>query len=97
MPRGIGYSSALLIGGFACTFGLFAGQWVLAAVALGVALALALGVFIESGPGSAKEVALIATLTGIAVAGRLLDWLGTSREKGTAFAPRSLGEEEMMY
>ena len=44
----------------------------LAAIVLGAALALALAVFVESGPGSAKEVALIATLTGIAVAGRLL-------------------------
>ena len=56
----------------ALALGFVSGQWVMAAIALGVALAVALGAFVESGPDSAKEVALIATLTGIAVAGRLL-------------------------
>jgi energy-coupling factor transport system substrate-specific component len=68
----LGYGLALLLAVSALAFGFVSGQWVLAAIALGVSLALALGAFVESGPDSAKEVALIATLTGIAVAGRLL-------------------------
>ncbi len=72
MRRGLGYWIALLVAVLALALGFVSGQWVLAAIVLGVALALALGAFIESGPDSAKEVALIATLTGIAVAGRLL-------------------------
>lgn len=72
MRSGVGYSFAVLVAISALALGFFSGQWVMAAIALGVALALALGVFVESGPDSAKEVALIATLTGIAVAGRLL-------------------------
>ncbi len=68
----LGYALAALVAVLALAFGFAAGQWVVAAIVLGVALALALGVFVESGPDSAKEVALIATLTGIAVAGRLL-------------------------
>ena len=72
MRSGVGYSLAVLVAISALALGFISGQWVMAAVALGVALALALGAFIESGPDSAKEVALIATLTGIAVAGRLL-------------------------
>jgi energy-coupling factor transport system substrate-specific component len=70
--RFVGYLLGLLVAGSALALGFTAGQWVAAAIALGVALALALGTFVESGPDSAKEVALIATLTGIAVAGRLL-------------------------
>jgi energy-coupling factor transport system substrate-specific component len=69
---GLGYALALLVAASALALGFVSGQWVMAAIALGVALALALGAFVESGPDSAKEVALIATLTGIAVAGRLL-------------------------
>lgn len=72
LRSGVGYSLAVLVAISALALGFISGQWVMAAVALGVALALALGAFIESGPDSAKEVALIATLTGIAVAGRLL-------------------------
>ena len=72
MSSRLGYLLALLVAGSALTLGFVSGQWVMAAIALGVALALALGVYVESGPDSAKEVALIATLTGIAVAGRLL-------------------------
>ncbi|MHB8060859.1 MAG: DUF6580 family putative transport protein, partial [Gaiellaceae bacterium] len=72
MRSWLGYGLALLVAVSALAFGFVSGQWVLAAIALGVSLALALGAFIESGPDSAKEVALIATLTGIAVAGRLL-------------------------
>jgi len=68
----LGYALSALVAATALAFGFAAGQWVVAAIVLGVALALALGVFVESGPDSAKEVALIATLTGIAVAGRLL-------------------------
>ncbi|MGD0167089.1 MAG: DUF6580 family putative transport protein [Gaiellaceae bacterium] len=68
----LGYPFAALIGASALALGFLTGQWVVAAIVLGAALALSLGVFIESGPDSAKEVALIATLTGIAVAGRLL-------------------------
>jgi len=68
----LGYLLVLFVAGSALALGFVSGQWVMAAIALGVALALALGVFVESGPDSAKEVALIATLTGIAVAGRLL-------------------------
>jgi energy-coupling factor transport system substrate-specific component len=67
-----GYGLALLVAVLALALGFISGQWVMAAIALGVALALALGAFVESGPDSAKEVALIGTLTGIAVAGRLL-------------------------
>jgi energy-coupling factor transport system substrate-specific component len=67
-----GYGLALLVAVLALALGSISGQWVMAAIALGVALALALGAFVESGPDSAKEVALIGTLTGIAVAGRLL-------------------------
>lgn len=67
-----GYAAALTVAGLGLAVGFAAGQWVLAAIVLGTALALTLGVYIESGPDSAKEVALIATLTGIAVAGRLL-------------------------
>ena len=72
MRSRLGYGLALLLAVSALAFGFVSGQWVLAAIALGVSLALALGAFVESGPDSAKEVALIATLTGIAVAGRLL-------------------------
>lgn len=72
MPERLGYALAALVAAAALAFGFAAQQWVVAAIVLGVALALALGVFVESGPDSAKEVALIATLTGIAVAGRLL-------------------------
>jgi energy-coupling factor transport system substrate-specific component len=68
----LSYAAALLVALSALTLGFVSGQWVMAAIVLGVALALALGAFVESGPDSAKEVALIATLTGIAVAGRLL-------------------------
>jgi energy-coupling factor transport system substrate-specific component len=68
----VGYLLAILVAIAALALGFVSGQWVMTAIALGVALALALGAFIESGPDSAKEVALIATLTGIAVAGRLL-------------------------
>lgn len=68
----LGYTLSLAVAAAALAFGFLVGQWVLAAIVLGVALALALGVYIESGPDSAKQVALIATLTGIAVAGRLL-------------------------
>jgi energy-coupling factor transport system substrate-specific component len=68
----LGYLLALFVAASALALGFVSGQWVMAAIALGVALALALGVYVESGPDSAKEVALIATLTGIAVAGRLL-------------------------
>ena len=70
MPERLGYALAALVAALALAFGFAVGQWVVAAIVLGVALAL--GVFVESGPDSAKEVALIATLTGIAVAGRLL-------------------------
>jgi energy-coupling factor transport system substrate-specific component len=66
----LGYALAALVAAAALALGFGEGQWVLAAIVLGVALAL--GVFVESGPDSAKQVALIATLTGIAVAGRLL-------------------------
>ena len=72
MPRRLGYALALLVAASALALGFISGQWVMAAIALGVALALALGTYVEAGPDSAKEVALIATLTGIAVAGRLL-------------------------
>lgn len=72
MRSGFGYPLAVLTAIAALALGFISGQWVMAAIALGVALALALGAFVESGPDSAKEVALIATLTGIAVAGRLL-------------------------
>jgi energy-coupling factor transport system substrate-specific component len=72
MRSWLGYALALLVALSALALGFVSGQWVMAAIALGVALALALGAFVESGPDSAKEVALIATLTGIAVAGRLL-------------------------
>ena len=72
MRSGLGYSLALLVAALALALGFVSGQWVVAAIVLGAALALALGVFVESGPDSAKQVALIATLTGIAVAGRLL-------------------------
>lgn len=72
MSSRLGYLLALLVAGSALALGFISGQWVMAAIALGVALALALGVYVESGPDSAKGVALIATLTGIAVAGRLL-------------------------
>jgi len=68
----LSYSIALLVALSALALGFVTGQWVMTAIVLGVALALALGAFVESGPDSAKEVALIATLTGIAVAGRLL-------------------------
>jgi energy-coupling factor transport system substrate-specific component len=68
----LGYSLAVSVGVGALALGFLDGQWVAGAIALGVALALALGTFVESGPDSAKEVALIATMTGIAVAGRLL-------------------------
>jgi energy-coupling factor transport system substrate-specific component len=68
----LSYSIALLVALSALALGFVSGQWVMAAIVLGVALALALGAFVEAGPDSAKEVALIATLTGIAVAGRLL-------------------------
>jgi energy-coupling factor transport system substrate-specific component len=70
--RLLGYSAAVGVAGVALALGFVEGQWVAAAIALGVSLALALGTFVESGPDSAKEVAVIATLTGIAVAGRLL-------------------------
>jgi energy-coupling factor transport system substrate-specific component len=70
--RSLGYGLAVLVAASALALGFAAGQWVAAAIVLGVALALAIGVFVESGPGSAKEVALIAALTAIAVAGRLL-------------------------
>lgn len=72
MRSGLGYLIAVLAAAAALALGFISGQWVMAAIALGVALALALGAFVESGPDSAKEVALIATLTGIAVAARLL-------------------------
>jgi energy-coupling factor transport system substrate-specific component len=72
MTERLGYALSACVGAAALAFGFAAGQWVVAAIVLGVALALALGVFVESGPDSAKEVALIGTLTGIAVAGRLL-------------------------
>jgi len=72
LRSGLGYSLALLVAALALALGFVSGQWVVAAIVLGAALALALGVFVESGPDSAKQVALIATLTGIAVAGRLL-------------------------
>ncbi len=68
----VGYLVVLSVALFGLSVGFAAGQWVLGAIVLGAALALALGVYVESGPNSAKEVALIATLTGIAVAGRLL-------------------------
>jgi energy-coupling factor transport system substrate-specific component len=68
----LSYAVSLLVALSALTLGFVSGQWVVAAIVLGVALALALGAFVESGPDSAKEVALIATLTGLAVAGRLL-------------------------
>lgn len=72
MRSWLSYSIALLVALSALALGFVTGQWVMTAIVLGVALALALGAFVESGPDSAKEVALIATLTGIAVAGRLL-------------------------
>lgn len=72
MRSWLSYSIALLVALSALALGFVSGQWVMAAIVLGVALALALGAFVEAGPDSAKEVALIATLTGIAVAGRLL-------------------------
>jgi len=68
----LGYAAAIVSGGFGLALGFAAGQWVTAAIVLGVALAVTIGTFIESGPDSAKQVAMIATLTGIAVAGRLL-------------------------
>jgi energy-coupling factor transport system substrate-specific component len=64
----LGYGLALLVAALALALGFLSGQWVMAAIALGVALALALGAFVESGPDSAKEVALIGTLTVIIVA-----------------------------
>ena len=72
MSERLGYALSALVAAAALAFGFAVGQWVVAAIVLGLSLALALGVFVESGPDSAKEVALIATLTGIAVAGRLL-------------------------
>ena len=72
MRERIGFAAALAVGAFALALGFAVGQWVAAAIALGAALAIALGAFIESGPDSAKEVAVIATMTGLAVAGRLL-------------------------
>jgi energy-coupling factor transport system substrate-specific component len=48
------------------------GQWVLAAIGLGGALVLVLAGYLESGPDSAKEVAVVATVSALAVAARLL-------------------------
>jgi energy-coupling factor transport system substrate-specific component len=58
--------------GGALALGFADGQWVLAAVLLGGALTLAVAGYVESGPDSAKEVAIVATLSALAVGGRLL-------------------------
>ena len=54
MPRRLGYALAMLVAASALALGLISGQWVMAAIALGVALALALGTYVEAGPDSAK-------------------------------------------
>ncbi|MGZ4386056.1 MAG: DUF6580 family putative transport protein [Gaiellaceae bacterium] len=66
------YAGSLAALAAALALGFAAGQWVLAAVVLGSALALALAGFVEAGPDSAKELAVVATIAALAVAGRLL-------------------------
>jgi energy-coupling factor transport system substrate-specific component len=66
------FGLALLVLAAALAAGFGDGQWVLAAIALGLALVLALAGYVESGPDSAKQVAVVATLSALAVAARLL-------------------------
>ncbi len=76
--RGVGHPRGILVVAAACAFG--AGAWAaldpsragLSLLLVAGALIVAGAAWVEAGPGSAKEVAIVATLGGVAAAGRVL-------------------------